>query len=252
MNLAPSLGLLHVDPLRMGGSFTSLGHAFGITVSPPAAQTPSQEPTIAPPPRRLLAQGPMAPPQLSQAQVDQLQADLGSVVDALELELETMKAEAEMVAAPILRTEPELYKTIPVIGPFFTPQEVRSAIISASGDIKSTASRILTGGSSVYLTEDQKAKLQTISGDADALIQYVEQFDLMPLSGAQSRLARDYSESHFKAAEEMAKLVEAQMVVDEAAAVPVLEPMEKSGGPWGAILALGALVAVGIIIAEVV
>lgn len=247
MTQAPFVNFLRVDQARMGGAFATQRHAFGML--PPPAVEAEPPPQVEPPPKRVLAQGTMEAPQLTPDQVSGIQRQLGTLADALELELEAVKAEADMVSGPALRTEPDLYKSIAVIGPYFTPQEVRSVLIMDARAIESAASRVLSGSSAGYLTGPQSEKLGTVVSDSKALVDYLQQFDLAPLQGEKSRVAVEHTDMHLRGVEELTRGVESSVVAGEAPSVPVREPMEE-GTPFGAILLIGALVAVGILISD--
>lgn len=248
MTPAPFINLLPVDQTRIGGAFASQRHAFGIAPRSLASESPGK-PSVEPPPKRVLAQGPIVAPQLSQAQASEIQKQLGTLADTLELELESVKAEADMVSGPALRVEPDLYKSISVVGPYFTPQEIRNVLILDARALESAAERVLRGSASLYLTEDQRAKLKTTSSDAKTLIDYIQQFDLSPLGGEKSRVALEHTATHTKAVGDLSKAVERTIVAAEASSVPVHEPLE-TGSPWGTILMLGTIVAVGVLISE--
>lgn len=248
MTPAPFINMLRVDQARMGGAFASQRHAFGIvppSVAPVEAATPPPEP----PPKRVLAEGPMPAPELSQAQVAEIQGRLDTLADAVQLELEAVKAEADMVSGPALRVEPDLYKSIAVVGPYFTPQEIRNVLIMDARALETAAGRVLEGAASPYLTEEQRGKLETAVSDAKALVNYLQNLDLAPLGGEKSRFAMDHTATHMKGIDDLTKAVERDVVAGEAPAVPVKEPLE-TGTPWGAILLLGALVTVGILVSD--
>lgn len=248
MTPAPFINLLPVDSTRIGGSFATQRHAFSIVPHSPVPASLGK-PAIEPPPKRVLAQGPIVVPRLSQAQASEIQEEFGTLADALELELEAVKAEADMVSGPTLRVEPDLYKSIAIVGPYLTPQEIRNVLILDARALGSIAERVLTGSASQYLTEAQRAKLNTAKSDATTLIDYIQQFDLSPLGGAASRVASEHTATHTKAVGDLSKAVERTIVAAEASSVPVREPME-TGSPWGALLVLGTLVAVGVLISE--
>lgn len=245
------VGRLHIDPTRVGGAFSSRRHAFGVIPSSQPRPRPAQLGAAAapPPPRRILAQAVMSAPQLSADDVAALQADLGPVVETLQLELEALKEEAEMVAPSTLRVQPDLYRSIQVIGPVFGPLQARSAILVASRAVYDLANRILTGTMGAYLSSEQKATVSTIAADAQALVRYVQQWDLQPLTGGAADLTQDFSDSHTRSTADLLAAVEKKAVAGEAGSVPVVEPSER-GSAIGALIGVGVLVALGIIIAE--
>ena len=248
MNPVPITGLMRVDPTRIGGSFGAHRHAFGLSGAQARPRVPKVV-AVAAPPKRILAQGAMASPELSQEAVSRLQNEIDPVVETLQLELEALKAEADMVSPQILRTEPDLYRSIQVVGPTLTPQQVRSAILVAARAIQGIAKRILGGSLSPYLSAEQKATMSTIASDAEALMRYVQQFDLGNLSGDAANLAQDYADGHTQTVSALLAASEKKVVSGEAGSVPVLEPSER-GSALGAIVGLGLLVTVGILIAE--
>jgi len=194
----------------------------------------------------------MSAPQISTADLKHLQSSFQPIIEALQLELEAAKQEADMVSGPTLRVEPDLYKSISTIGPYFTPQEVRSTILVDADELGNVANRIMTGSIGPYLSADQKMAVQTVQSDAKKLHEYIQQFDITPLSGASAKLAEDHVQSHTqKILDEIAD-AERGIVSNEAGSVPVLEPMEKGLGGIGGLLAVGALVAVGVIIADLI
>jgi hypothetical protein len=258
----------HVDGTRYGGKNALQRHAFGFgsgsgegaalagprVVSPSSktnAPAPQRAPRFLPPPpkRLVLGQGQPTPPALSEDQKKALQAQAANAIEALQLELEATKAEADLVSGPALRNKPEAYKEIPLIGPYFTPQEVRTQITLDAGAIEDSANRMLHGAASSYLSVTQTAALGTLVGDAQSLVTYIQQFDLAPITGAKTKLSQDHVGSHVNAANQVVAEVEKGVVTGEASSVPVVEPSGKLG--LGGILALAALIAVGAIIAEI-
>lgn len=245
----PSIAPFHVDASRIGGSLAQQRHSFGLG-QPQSAE--KKKPRFIPPPeKRYLGTGVPANFQLSQAQLDKIQASITPIIEALRYELEAVKVEADMVSGPTLRIEPDLYKSIAIIGPYLTPQEVRSAVMVDASEIGKAAKRVLTGALSSYLSADQRQSLQTIVSDAGALEAYVRQFDITPLTGATAKLAQDHVDSHV--AEALGELEEAErgIVSTEAAGIPVIEPVEKGFG-IGGLIAVGTLIAVGIIVADLI
>lgn len=248
MTPVPLTGLLRVDPTRLGGAFASQRHAFGVAGAQARPRAPRLA-AVAPPPKRILAQGPMVSPELSAEDVARIRTEVAPVVETLQLELEALKAEADMVSPEVLRSQPDLYRSIQIVGPVLTPQQIRSAILVASRSVADLASRILNGTMTPYLTADQTAILTTIAADAAALTKYVKQFDLQTLGGAEADLAQDYADGHVQTVAALLNKAEKNVVAGEAGSVPVVEPGEK-GSALGAIIGLGILVTVGILIAE--
>lgn len=240
----------HIDSSRIGGASGSQRHNFALSKSA-EGQAPKKPRFIQAPPKRDLGQGQMSAPQIPVGQLKDLQKSFAPTIEALQLEIEAAKNEADMVSGPTLRVEPDLYKSISVIGPYFTPQEVRSAILMDARELENIANRLLTGAISSYLADDQKAAIQTAKEDAQKLETYIQQFDLAALNGASSKLAEDHMREHTLALDEEVAQAEKSIVSLEAGNVPVREPME-SGIGLGGFLAIGALIAVGIYIADLV
>lgn len=242
----PSIAPFHVDASRIGGSVASQRHNFGLAKAPP------KKPRFIPAPqKRDLGQGTPAPAQLTEAQIKGIQDASAPIIEALQLELEAVKVEADWVSAQTLRVEPDLYKSIGIIGPYFTPQEIRTQIIMDANELGTTASRILGGAIGYYISAAQKAALETVVSDAKELSNYVQQFDIAPLTGASARLAEDHLASHTQDILDSIKEVEKSIVTTEAGSIPVVEPMERGIGVGG-LLAVGALIAVGIIVADLI
>jgi hypothetical protein len=233
----------------MGGSFASQRHFF--SVIPPAPKPPEVKKEVQPPPKRVLAQGRPTPARLSQAQIDALQTRIADFTEAVKFELEVVKEESDMVSGPTLRVEPDLYRTISIVGPVFTPQQIRTQITIDAHVLESAANRALTGAAAPYLTDEQRATLQTVVSDAKALTAYIQNFDLEQVTGDLTQLADDHAESHVKSAKSVLQSVERDIVSGEAPSIPVREPAE-TGFPFGAILAVSAIVVVGLILADIV
>lgn len=246
----PAMSPFHVDASRIGGSSAAQRHNFAIASATPPP--PLKKPRfIDPPPKRDLGQGTPQAPAMSQADLEKFQTTIKPIIEALQLEIEATKTEADMVSGPTLRVEPDLYKSISIIGPYFTPQEVRSTILVDANQLESVANRILTGSLGSYLAHDQKAAVSTAVSDAKKLASYIQQFDLTPLSGASAKFAQDHVDSHITQVLDEVKEAEKNVVTVEAGGIPVIEPMEKGMGPGG-LLAIGTLIAVGIIIADLI
>jgi hypothetical protein len=242
----PSIAPFHVDGIRMGGSVASHRHGFGNAVL-----LPRKPQVLEAPPKRSLGQGTPQAPQLSQSQIEAIRADAAPIIEALQLEMEATKVEADWVSGPTLRVQPDQYKSIAIIGPYFTPQEIRSQILIDASEIENAASRMLTGALGSYLAPEQVSLLQTVVKDSKSLRAYVQQFDLAPITGAKTRLSEEHLEGRVLSITESIKDAERGIVTHEAGSVPVIEPMEKGLG-IGGLLALGALVVVGVIIADLV
>lgn len=250
---APSMSPFHVDGARMGGSLASSRHGFNQAAAPSQPQAQPRKPRFIPaPPKRELSEGQMSAPQLTESQLKGIQDSIQPVIEAIQMEFEAAKIEADLVSGPALRISPDAYKAIPVIGPYFTPQEVRSQIILDADALESVSSRMLKNSLSSYLSAAQKAALETAVSDAKALRAYVQQFDLAPITGAASKLAEEHLEGHVQSIKEAIADIERDVVSVEAGSVPVTEPMERGVGLGiGGLVALATLIAVGIVIAEI-
>lgn len=237
--MKPPVSLIHIDPSRVGGAFTSHRHAFGMA---PQAREMPQETVAAPPPKRVLAQGRPTSPEISQAEIASFQRDLGEIAEALKLELEAVKAEADTVSGKDLGAS-GLYRAIPVVGGIFEPSEIRNQVVLDSNAIGNAAERALSGSASPYLTDAQRETLQTVAADARALAGYVKQFPVASPEGRLVMFADEHTGMHVAPAEDLLAAVERRVVIGEAASVPVKEPGE--GIPAGGLLALAILVVVG-------
>jgi len=242
----PRVGLLHIDTSRIGGSTAHHRHAFGMAPSLPPQREESE--FSAPPPKRVLAQGVPTTPSLTPSQIASIQRNLGSLSEALKLELETVKAEADTVSGNDLGASGD-FRVIPVVGTIFNAPEIRNQIVVDSKAISGVAGRILSGSASPYLTDPQRETLETVMADAQALAGYVKQFPVAAPEGRLVAFANEHAEMHVKDAGDMLAAIERNVVSGEAASVPVNEP---SGGiPVGGIVAIIALIAVGIVIWEI-
>jgi len=250
----------HVDVVRFGGSQATQRHAFGTPgngVSPqaPPPSAPAKAP-LAPPPARIylgdrpLGQGQPTTPRIPPEALPELQSAIGYAVETLRYELETVKAEADTATPQAVRSNPDGFRSIEAVGQYLSPQEVRSALILGAQDLSQQAQRLLTGAASPYVSADQRSVLNTVVADAAALVKFLQQFDLAPLAGANLKLANEYAASHTSAAASVVDAIEREVVSHEAASVPVVEPGESALGGPGALLALGALVAVTVILME--
>lgn len=253
---APSMSPFHVDGARMGGSLASSRHGFSQAAA--AAAQPQVQPRkprfIPAPPKRELSEGQMSAPKLTESQLKGIQDSMQPVIEAIQIEFEAAKLEADLVSGPSLRTQPDAYKEIPGVGPYLSPQEIRSQILLDADALGVVASRMLKNSLSAYLSGAQKAALETAVADAKELRAYVGQFDLAPITGAASKLAEEHIEGHVQAINEAVADIERDVVSVEARSVPVTEPMERGvsvGFGIGGLVALATLIAVGVAIAEI-
>ena len=261
----PFMVPFHVDVVKFGGSHATHRHAFGTAPAPqeaPRAAPQPLKPANPKPPVRvylgdslpdILGQGKPSAPTLAPDVLSAIRAEAGHVADTLRYELEAVKAEGDMVSGPSLRTQPDLYQSIGVVGPYLTPQEIRNVIINDARAIQAQAQRLLSGASAPYITSDQRSILSTVISDAKAEIDYMENFDLTPLAGANAKLAQDHTDTHVKASREIVDAIEREIVTGEAQSVPVREPSETGSRPGiGALVVVGALVAATVLIVELV
>lgn len=256
---APQITPFVVDQTRLGGAGSAQRHGFNIMAGPrwkndpnAAAQPqPAQVQTtavirqeLAPPPMRLgdLGYGLMAPPELSPTQVKNIQAAAAPLIEGIRTELEGIKLESRVVSPEALRENPDIYKSINDLGLYFTPQEMRTQVILDTKALQAEASRVLTGAISSYLTEAQVSALTTVVDDSKALIAYVQQFDLAPITGAKSKLSDDEVKQRLTDIRASVAAAEKMVVSGEAPSVPV---DEQSGSPLGTIIAVGVLAAIG-------
>jgi hypothetical protein len=209
----------------------------------PASQRPRRAVVVEPPPRRILAEGLPARAELSEAQTAEVRLRLGDAVEALRYELEAVKAESDMVSSPDLRG------SLAVIGPHFTPQQARHQMIADARALGTVAERMLGGALSPYLSDEQRAALRMAVADGQRMVEYTRQFDLQAPSGGHAILAEDHVRTHVAALNQAVEEAERIVVMGEAPSVPVREPGEGTS-TLGLLLALGALVAVGVIVAE--
>jgi hypothetical protein len=129
------------------------------------------------------------------------------------------------------------------LGPYFTPQEYRSQVIADANAIRSDASRMLSGAVAPYLMDSQRQVLETVSEDANALVAYLQQFDLAPIEGAKSKLSEDHLKALIADTRQGVADTEKLIVSMEAGSVPVAE---QSGGSFlNTVIALGVLGAIG-------
>lgn len=243
----PKIGLLHIDTSRIGGSVANHRHAFGMAPAAPARKEDGPE-YKTPPPKRVLAQGRPTPPSLTPSEIASIQRNLGTLSEALKLELETVKAEADTVSGQDLGNS-EAYKVIPIVGSIFNVPEIRNQMVLDSKAVGGVADRILSGSAGPYLTDAQRETLSTVVSDAQALAGYVKQFPTASPEGRLVAFAEDHARTHTMDASDLLSAVERQVVAGEASSVPITEP---SGGlPIGGIIAIVALIAVGFVIAEI-
>lgn len=261
---APQITPFYVDQTRMGGT-QGARHGFNIlpgprwkteqteqgapAASPTSIPSTSSRPSIPPPPSRIeqLGYGLMQAPELTEAEIKNIQKTAQPFVDAVQAELETVKLEAQAVSPEVIRENPDAYKSLNVIAPYFTPQEMRSQAILDAKTLQAEAGRALSGAISSYLTPTQATVLENVMADARDLVAYLNQFDLAPITGAKSKLSDDHLKERMAIVGVTLSDTEKMVVSKEAPSVPVTE---DTGNPLGTILALGALAGVVWILAE--
>lgn len=256
---APQISPFVVDQTRLGGAGSMQRHGFNVMSSPrwkteappqqaPAPAAPAQVsamPLLAPPPSRLgdLGYGLMSAPELSKDQVQEIQKQASPLIEALRTDLEAVKLEAKTLSPENLRDNPDVYKTLNDLAPYFTPQEMRNQVIVDTRALQAEAERALSGAISSYLTDGQRATLNTIVDDSKALVAYVQQFDLTAITGAKSKLSDDEVKARLADVRGTLQNIEKLVVSGEAGSVPVAE--DSSGSTIGTIVAVGILAALG-------
>jgi len=257
---APQISPFVVDQTRLGGAGSAQRHGFNIMSGPrwktdPAAASAPAEPRqqvmavpqhqVEPPPMRLgdLGYGLMAAPELSPSQIKELQAAATPIVEAIRTELEALKMEGRILSPESLRENPDIYKTSE-LGAYLTPQEMRTHVITATKAVQAEATRVLSGAIASYLTDGQVTALHTAVDDAKALVAYLQQFDIAPVTGAKSKISDDEIKQRLSDVRNAVANAEKSVVSSEAPSVPVSE--QPGGlGTVGTILAVGILAAVG-------
>lgn len=237
----------HVDFNRIGGSAARARHGFSVAPGVPVArQKPA--PTITPPPMRL-GEGRISSPELSQSEVEAIRSALIPVVEMLADEIEVIKYDAAQVYPETLRSSPDLYKSIDSIGPYLTPQEIRSQMILEGKAIEAEVKRVISGAAASYLRDTDRATLERVRADAGRLVAYLGQLETSPITGAASKLSQDRIADRTENIRLGIEAVERQIVSGEAGSVPVYEPSEKVGVA-GILVILGIVVGAGVIIAD--
>lgn len=254
---APQISPFVVDQTRLGGAGSMQRHGFNVMTRPqwktdaqsaPQQQAPAQAvamPMLAPPPSRLgdLGYGLMSAPELSKDQIQEIQKEASPLIEAIRTDLEAVKLESRVLSPESLRENPDIYKTLNDLAPYFTPQEMRNQVIVDARALQAEAQRALTGAISSYLTDAQVTALNTVVEDSKALVAYVQQFDLTPITGAKSKLSDDEVKARLAEVRASLQNIEKLVVTGEAGSVPVVE--ESSGSVLGTILVVGVLAAVG-------
>jgi hypothetical protein len=232
--------------------FSPLPLGAPVAAAPPRGPASPRARWIPAPPKRGLELGEGLPtaPELSQAQTESIRTKAANAAEALQYELEAVKAEADFVSGATLRVEPDRYKSIAIVGGSFTPQEIRSQVIMDARAIEALATRLLTGAASGYIKPETADRLSLVVKDARALIAHEEQFDLQPITGPHVALAEQHVESHVGASRDLIEASERDVVAGEASSVPVTEP--SGGSPLGALFAAAALVVVGLVIFDAI
>lgn len=221
--LGPAVSPFFVDPSRIGGSITPRRHSF----SAPSQEKERLPRWLPPPPRRVLAEGFPGTPRLSSAQLNAIRAKADTAAETLKYELETVKVESDYISGPTLKSSPDLYKRIGLVGTRFTPQAIRSQVMLDAQAIEMAASRLRAGALSSYLAPSTIATLDEVIQDANSLVQYERQFDAVEIGPGETPIADGHVESHVLAANQLIAQAEREAVAAEAGSVPVLEPMER-------------------------
>ena len=94
----------------------------------------------------ILGQGKPSAPTLNPDVLSAIQTEAGHVADTLRYELEAVKTEGNMVSGQTLRSQPDLYKSISIVGPYLSPQEIRNAVINDAKAIQGQAQRLRAEG----------------------------------------------------------------------------------------------------------
>lgn len=240
----------HVDFNRIGGSAARARHGFssapGIPMGKPAAKP---APTIEPPPLRL-GSGRISATELSQSDLAAVRSTLTPVIEMLEDEIELIKYDAVQVYPETLRSNPDLYKSIDTIGPYFTPQQIRSQMLLEGKAVQAEVVRLLSGAAAAYLSDTQRSTLERVKADAARLVAYLGQLETASITGAASKLSQDRIADRTENIRLGIDAVERSIVSGEAGGVPVYEPGEKPS-LVGILIVLGVVVGAGILISDV-
>jgi len=227
MIVSPALRPIVIDPFRGGGAF-GMRHMF---LGQKAA---------------LAAPGPAAPVSVSSSQVADIQKLVDQAVEKLNYELEAVGVESDWVSGSTLRTDPTQYRQIQDVGPTFSPQEVRSAILMDAQQLDALAARLKAGALSHYLSSEQQKTVSDVRTKAGQVINFVEGQDLQAIQPGHESLAEQHTQRHTQEPKALIEKAEKMVVGAEAGAVPVKEPFEKTLGPVEIVAGVGVLAIVGV------
>jgi len=222
MVVSPALRPLAVDSFRGGGSW-GVRHMFLGQSRPPAA-----------------------PVSVSGSQVSDIQALIGKAIDAISYQLDAVGVELDMVSGSALRVDPTQYQQISVIGPTFSPQEVRSVILMDAQQLDALAARLKGGALSHYLSPDQQSAVADLRTKAGQIVNSVEDLDLQPVQPGHEGLADQHTQTHVSEPKGYVEKAEKLVVGAEAGAVPVKEPFEKGLSGIEVVAGVGVLAIVGV------
>lgn len=239
--MMPFMGIVQVDPSRMGGALGQQRHSFGLPPAPagppasPARTAMGQENLPIPAPQ------PQPPPAPLDLPVD-VSASVRAMVEVLSLEADIITEELNAVLPVTLRANPGAAKEIPIVGGSYNPQQLRTQIILDARALMSIASRAITGSLAHYLKPEEMTILATVESNMSGIIDTAEQYDLQPIPQGTTALSERHTALHTRAAAEMLERTERSIVSLEAGGIPVREPSEKTGTVF-ALLAVSAVVA---------
>lgn len=228
--------------ISMGQSAFSLDPFSSVREGPPVAPLP-------PPRINLLGRGRPAEPALSQGQAGDVRRMISDLVQAIQFDVEVLKAEDSAVEPATLRVEPDLARQIDVIGPVLSPFEIRSAIAAAARAVSAQADRVLSGAASGYLASDERATLRTAREDAQALVRHLGDLDSEPVRPEHAALANDYVEGHVGKIRDEGDALERAIATGEASSIPLKEP---SPNPLTILVPIAILAAVVVIVVDMV
>jgi hypothetical protein len=223
MAVSPALRPVAVDAFRGGGAW-GVRHIFlGQAATPPAA-----------------------PVSVSSSQVSDIRNLIGKAIDALDYQLDAVGVEMSDVSGSTLRVDPTQYQEISIIGPTFSPQEVRSVILMDAQQLDALAARLKAGALSHYLSPDQQTAVSGIRTKAGQIINSVEDQDLQAIQPGHEGLADQHTQSHVSGPKGFVEKAEKLVVGAEAGAVPVKEPFEKTLSGIEVVAGVGVLAIVGV------
>ena len=246
-------GLMMIDQSRLGGSGAKRRHGFsgqqGSSSVLPARPGGTKKTLAAPPKRPRLGQ---ERPEINETAINNIRTKIDVAVESLQDELESLKAEMDLVTDQALRDLPSGYTEIPLIGLEFTPKEIRTQIIVTARQIETIATRMRDGSAKAYLTSSQKGALDTVVQDARDLVAFADQFDREEVAAAHARLAEEFLDMHVGGIKALLGDIEKDIVEAEGSLVPVREPMEKEGETIGVLVGISIVVLAGLWLFDVI